>query len=334
MAKPSAKSKKLSKASVKAPKASKISPAEAKSAKSSNKEKQSAAAVKKQRLIKTVGKVVKKVKEEEQAKDRPLTMKKKQESAVREPEKKSSVSKIKDLKPQKGSASQKSGVSPRASRPLPSVAAESVVSKQAATKKHPTEGKGDKRSEAGKPHQGRKLSPTEFKLIQSRLAAAGVKIPDGASNFIIKQAERLLALRDHFLDAIDAVSRDSLRSRPEGNEASAFGMHQADAGSDAYDRDFALNLLSQEQDALYEIQEALKRIETGTYGICEMSGKPIPHERLEALPFARYTVECQTQFERDRQFQHVTQTAAPLFGAIEDEFADVDDEDSLADPKE
>ncbi|MGC3989400.1 MAG: hypothetical protein QM796_06925 [Chthoniobacteraceae bacterium] len=47
-------------------------------------------------------------------------------------------------------------------------------------------------------------------------------------------------------------------------------MHQADAGSDAYDRDFALSLLSQEQDALYEIDEALKRIDHGTYGVCEM----------------------------------------------------------------
>jgi DnaK suppressor protein len=69
-------------------------------------------------------------------------------------------------------------------------------------------------------------------------------------------------------------------------------MHQADAGSDAYDRDFALNLLTQEQDALYEIEEALKRVDSGTYGICEMSGKPIPQARLEAIPFARFTVEC------------------------------------------
>ena len=53
-------------------------------------------------------------------------------------------------------------------------------------------------------------------------------------------------------------------------------MHQADAGSDAYDRDFALSLLSQEQDALYEIDQALKRIELGTYGVCEMSGKQFP----------------------------------------------------------
>jgi RNA polymerase-binding transcription factor DksA len=59
-----------------------------------------------------------------------------------------------------------------------------------------------------------------------------------------------------------------------------------------------LSLLSQEQDALYEIEEALKRVDAGTYGICEMSGKPIPHARLEAIPFARFTVECQTQIEK------------------------------------
>ncbi len=72
---------------------------------------------------------------------------------------------------------------------------------------------------------------------------------------------------------MNGVAKDSLRSRAEGSEASAFGMHQADAGSDAYDRDFALSLLSQEQDSLYEINEALKRFETGTYGVCEISGK-------------------------------------------------------------
>ena len=78
--------------------------------------------------------------------------------------------------------------------------------------------------------------------------------------FLSKQKSKLLQLRDNLLDSMTEVSRDTLRSRAEGSEASAFGMHQADAGSDAYDRDFALSLLSQEQDALYEIEEALKRV--------------------------------------------------------------------------
>ncbi|HEU5247579.1 MAG TPA: hypothetical protein VFU09_10855, partial [Candidatus Udaeobacter sp.] len=84
--------------------------------------------------------------------------------------------------------------------------------------------------------------------------------------FTRKQKEKLLQLRDAMVDSMAGVAQDTLRSRAEGSEASAFGMHQADAGSDAYDRDFALSLLSQEQDALYEIDQALKRIELGTYG--------------------------------------------------------------------
>jgi DnaK suppressor protein len=122
-----------------------------------------------------------------------------------------------------------------------------------------------------------------------------------ASPWLKKQKQRLIELRDTMLDAMDGVARDTLRSRPEGSEASAFGMHQADAGSDAYDRDFALNMLSKEQDALYEIEEALRRMDLGTYGVCEMSGKRIPQARLEAIPFARYTVECQTQLEKENR---------------------------------
>lgn len=116
--------------------------------------------------------------------------------------------------------------------------------------------------------------------------------------FLKAQNQRLLDLRDSLVDAMAGVAQDNLRSN-DGADASAFGMHQADAGSDAYDRDFALNLLSQEQDALYEIEEALGRIKLGTYGICEISGKKIMRERLEAIPFARFTVECQAQLERE-----------------------------------
>ena len=104
------------------------------------------------------------------------------------------------------------------------------------------------------------------------------------------------------------VQQEALRNGPEGSEASGSGMHQGDAGSDAYDRDFALNLLSNEQDALEEIEAALNRIECGVYGVCEMSAKKIPQTRLEAIPFARLTVECQTIWEKEypnRQFRSV-----------------------------
>jgi len=148
--------------------------------------------------------------------------------------------------------------------------------------------------------------------------------------FTKAQKEKLLQLRDAMVDSMAGVAQDTLRSRAEGSEASAFGMHQADAGSDAYDRDFALSLLSQEQDALYEIDQALKRIELGTYGICEMSGKPIPRARLEAIPFARFTVECQSQLEKQSKASRVRQSVTSLFGLTEEEEAPETEEEQPA----
>jgi DnaK suppressor protein len=146
--------------------------------------------------------------------------------------------------------------------------------------------------------------------------------------FMRQQKQKLLQLRDAMVDSMAGVAQGTLRSRAEGSEASAFGMHQADAGSDAYDRDFALSLLSQEQDALYEIDEALKRIELGTYGKCEMSGKPIPRARLEAIPFARFTVECQSQLEKQNRASRVRQSVTSLFGLTEEEGGDAEEEEA------
>jgi DnaK suppressor protein len=148
--------------------------------------------------------------------------------------------------------------------------------------------------------------------------------------FTKAQKQKLLQLRDAMVDSMAGVAQDTLRSRAEGSEASAFGMHQADAGSDAYDRDFALSLLSQEQDALYEIDQALKRIELGTYGICEMSGKQIPRARLEAIPFARFTVECQSQLEKQNKASRVRQSVTSLFGLTEEEEAPETEEEQPA----
>lgn len=152
--------------------------------------------------------------------------------------------------------------------------------------------------------------------------------------FTRAQKDKLLQLRDAMVDSMAGVAQDTLRARAEGSEASAFGMHQADAGSDAYDRDFALSLLSQEQDALYEIDEALKRIDLGTYGKCEMSGKPILHARLEAIPFARFTVECQSQLEKQNKASRVRQSVTSLFGLTDDETREGEEEEKTEDTKE
>ena len=141
------------------------------------------------------------------------------------------------------------------------------------------------------------------------------------SPFVRKQQQELLALRDELIGQMNGVAKDTLRTPAEGGDASAFGMHQADAGSDSYDRDFALNLLSQEQDAFHEIEEALSRVGNGTYGTCEMSGKKIPQARLQAIPFARYTVACQEELEKQDEPGQIRQPVGPLFGSSEAEGA-------------
>jgi RNA polymerase-binding transcription factor DksA len=79
---------------------------------------------------------------------------------------------------------------------------------------------------------------------------------------------------------------------------SGYGQHIADAGTDAADYDFGLNLVSNEQDLLREVELALNRIFNGTYGICEVTGKPISRDRLKAVPFTRFSKEGQDQYEK------------------------------------
>ncbi|MFZ9748101.1 MAG: TraR/DksA family transcriptional regulator, partial [Opitutaceae bacterium] len=83
-----------------------------------------------------------------------------------------------------------------------------------------------------------------------------------------------------------------------------------------FDRDFALSMVASEQEALSEIDAAIKRIHDGSYGICEISQKPIAKERLLAVPFTRYSAEAQKDLERNR---HRTRTQAGLFGEMGEE---------------
>lgn len=108
-----------------------------------------------------------------------------------------------------------------------------------------------------------------------------------------KYYDRLLELREQLMRQMNGLAKESAQ------EIAGYSLHMADSGTDNFDRDFALSLLSSDQDAVYEIEEALKRIEKNTYGTCELTGKAIPKARLEAIPWTRFTVTAQAQLERD-----------------------------------
>jgi RNA polymerase-binding transcription factor DksA len=137
----------------------------------------------------------------------------------------------------------------------------------------------------------------------------------------------LVDLRNHLTEGIERHSEETLKRsvKDDAGDLSSYGQHMADAGTDTFDRDFALSLVSNEQEALSEIEAAIQRIRDGTYGICEITAKPISKERLLAVPFTRYSAEAQKQIERNR---HHSRTQAGLFGEAGEEGGAIPQDDS------
>jgi len=109
-------------------------------------------------------------------------------------------------------------------------------------------------------------------------------------------------LRDHLIDGVNFLATDNLKrsQRDASGELSATACTWRTRNGQ-FDREFALSLVSNEQEALYEIEEALKRIDQSTYGICGNCEKAIMKARLDAVPFARLCVNCQSTIEKDRR---------------------------------
>lgn len=105
--------------------------------------------------------------------------------------------------------------------------------------------------------------------------------------------DRLLTLRERVSCEYSTLSRDSMAANQRDPSLS-------DQGTDTFDRGMELNMMGSEQEVLFEIDAALRRIEKGTYGICELTEEVIPKERLMAIPYVRYTVRAQSELERGR----------------------------------
>jgi RNA polymerase-binding transcription factor DksA len=125
----------------------------------------------------------------------------------------------------------------------------------------------------------------------------------------------LLDMRRQLTEGIARHSEESLKrsAKDDVGDLSAYGQNMADGGINTFDRDFVLSLVSSEQEALVEIDAAIKRIYDGTYGICETTGKPIAKERLLAVPFTRFSAEAQKEIEKNR---YRTRDQAGIFGEL------------------
>jgi RNA polymerase-binding protein DksA len=105
--------------------------------------------------------------------------------------------------------------------------------------------------------------------------------------------QKLVDRRRRILASVASLESEALKATDQDFSVD----HMADHGSDNFEQDFTLALVESERRELFEIDQALERIRQGTYGVCEGTGKPIGRPRLEAIPYARYSVEYQRRIE-------------------------------------
>jgi DnaK suppressor protein len=111
---------------------------------------------------------------------------------------------------------------------------------------------------------------------------------------IAKFKKRLEEMRAHLTHSLKG-STEEVKKIDEGT---GYSQHQADQGTDDFDRTISLEVTSREYNLLKLIDRALEKIEEGTYGVCDITGEPIPLPRLEAVPYATMTVKAQEQLEK------------------------------------
>lgn len=114
----------------------------------------------------------------------------------------------------------------------------------------------------------------------------------------------LLAKRRELVGDMSQMEREALRTSGNSN-LSTLPIHMADMGTDNYEQEFTLTLVEKDRNLLREINSALAKIQNGTFGICEGTGKPISKPRLEAQPWARYSIEYARQIERPGGFRRI-----------------------------
>ena len=107
----------------------------------------------------------------------------------------------------------------------------------------------------------------------------------------------LIKLRDQLKAGLGARSEDTIgaSARESSGELS---VNSSDAGSESFDRDVAITMVAGEQEMLQEVESAIDRIFDGSYGLCEETAKPINQSRLKAVPYARYSLQGQAEYEQ------------------------------------
>jgi RNA polymerase-binding protein DksA len=149
----------------------------------------------------------------------------------------------------------------------------------------------------------KKYAPPEEEKIEIPIVTAvptNGKPRKNMAGFSSKELElfrdALLAKRREIVGDMSSMEREALRSSG-GSNLSNLPLHMADMGTDNYEQEFTLGLMEKDRKLLRDLNDALAKIQNGTYGLCEGTGKPISKARLEAQPWARYSIEWARKLE-------------------------------------
>ena len=124
--------------------------------------------------------------------------------------------------------------------------------------------------------------------------------------FLETQKRKLLEERERLYVELKLIDQDLIRlGQSQADEGKSVGNHMADEGGSIQETDNDLAVRGNVEQVLEAIERALKKFDAGTYGICEDTGEPIPDARLEALPYARYTVKAQEKREATGNFRPI-----------------------------
>lgn len=147
--------------------------------------------------------------------------------------------------------------------------------------------------------KGTKKNPKKAARVR-RIAVKASKLTKQELEFYKNQ---LMDLRKKIAGDLQQIEKDTLNTnqRDAAGDLSGYSFHMADMASDNYDRELNLGLASNEQKILNDIDVALKKIEEGTYGICEITGEVIPKKRLIAMPYTRLSKKAQEEEEKHKR---------------------------------
>jgi DnaK suppressor protein len=167
------------------------------------------------------------------------------------------------------------------------------------------------KKEARRRSSDRFLTPPPVEVEKDVIAGKGSKHLSAEAKRSLR--EQLLSLRERITGQINFLATDNLNRTQKDTEVD---FRSEEQGTDNFDRDFALNRVSLEQDIVFEIDEAMNRLKIGTYGLCESCTGPIEKARLGALPYSRMCIACQSKTEAGRKRFRSFESAA-LFPNIE-----------------